>query len=67
MGDEDAKSDFEMIEDDRDHVTTLQEQYKALEKRVSSVEGAARYKDDISELQKSQIRSMIDEKMKSIS
>ena len=54
-----------MIEDDRDHVTTLQEQYKALEKRVSSVEGAARYKDDISDLQKSQIRSMIDEIMKS--
>ena len=54
-----------MIEDDRDHVTTLQEQYKALEKRVSSVEAANRFKDDISELQKSQIRSMIDEIMKS--
>ena len=64
MGDEDAKSDFEMIEEDRDHVTTLQEQYKALEVRKSSVDAAARYKDDTSELQKSQIRSMIDEIMK---
>lgn len=54
-----------MIENDRDHVTTLQEQYKALEVRVSSVEAANRFKDDISELQKSQIRSIIDEIMKS--
>ena len=54
-----------MIEDDRVHVTALQEQYKALEVRVSSVEAANRFKDDISELQKSQIRSIIDEIMKS--